>query len=183
MPALEPVQPLPPEDGLDCAVVMPATGPPMLVKRVQLASTTANLTAIQMLIENPNCLEVRLFASPFVRTVDTTDSDGPDASWPLLAAVARYEIPGVAEVHALFDGLVATAAHRSRYVEVRDFLDVAETSSKVTFSETRAPFTSAHEPKVAIERLFGLGPVTALTPATRARYFALLSKLTEDEYL
>lgn len=155
----------------------------MLATRHRNTSTSSNLATLLGLIQDPNCLRIRLFASPRTVTPEYDHkSDGSDTTLPLVAAVATYKIPGVDEVHVVFDGLFLTAALTPRVSEVKTLLEAAQTSGKTDFCTVTAPFTSSLAPQVAAERLLELSPVKQLTQNTRPEYFSHLSDFTEVNY-
>lgn len=138
--------------------------------------------ALINLLKDPSCKEVILFATPEAPTADFSELDGQESNLPLVAAVAKYAIPGITNVYVLFDGAFLTAARRPRFLEVRDLMDEAEKSGKAVFSPGKALFTSAREPVAAVTALLGLGSTTPFTSATRAQYFALLCDIPEANY-
>lgn len=154
----------------------------MLVERFNNSSTSENATALINLLKDPSCKEVVLFATPVVPTADFSESDGPENNLPLVAAVAKYSIPGITDVYVLFDGLFLTAARRPRFQEVQYLMDEAENSGKTVFYPGRALFTSAREPVAAVTELLRLGPTTPFTKATRLQFFALLCNTAEANY-
>jgi len=154
----------------------------MLATRYENANTTLNLQAILRLVNDPNCKEIRLYASPTGEAKGASESDGVATNFPLLAALARYEIPGIAEVYVVFDGSFLTAVRTARYLDVAELLDACQTVGKVSFSATRAPFTSALEPLEAAKSLLQLAPVVPFDATSRAQYFALLSNVSEANY-
>jgi hypothetical protein len=154
----------------------------MLVERFRNSSTSANVSALINLLHDPSCKEVILFATPSTPTDDFSESDGPENNLPLVAAVAKYAIPGITDVYVLFDGLFLTAARRPRFLEVQDLMDEAEKSDKAVFYSGKAPFTSARDPADAVTELLGLGTTTPFSTATRAQFFALLCSIPEAKY-
>lgn len=155
----------------------------MLVTRYETSSSTStNLAALLTLIRDKNCEEVRLFASPASITPDHTNVDGPENNLPLIAALAMYRIPGIADVYVLFDGCFLTAARRPRFGEVQALLDAAQTSGKAVFSTVTAPFTSSMDAAVAVNILLALNPTIALTATSRAQYFSHLCSIPESQY-
>lgn len=154
----------------------------MLVTRFQNSATVINLNALLTLIQDKNCEEVRLFASPASATGDFFNTDGPETNLPLVVALAKYSIPGITDVYVLFDGLFMTAARRPRLAEVQQLLDVAQVSGKTFFSTVTAQFTSSINADAAVKSLLLLNPVLALTQASRSTYFAQLSSISEAEY-
>lgn len=155
----------------------------MLVTRYTNTSTTHNLSSLVRLMNDPNCVEIRLFATGPAGAVGYSESDGPETNPPLVSATARYVIPGISDVYVLFDGLFMTAARRPRFLEVKQLMDTAEASGKVSFFPAAVPFTSATEPNTAVATLLGLGPLTPFNQATRAEYFSLLCCIPEEQYL
>lgn len=153
----------------------------MIATRYENSNTTRNLEAILRLVNDPNCKEIRLYASPTGGT-KAADSDGAATNFPLLAALARYEIPGITEVYVVFDGSFLTAARKSRYLDVVGLLDACQTVGKVSFSATRAPFTSTLDPLEAAKSLLQLAPVVPFNAGSRAQYFALISNVSEADY-
>lgn len=154
----------------------------MLVTRFENSATSTNLQALLTLIQDPNCQEVRLFASPSSRTSDFSNSDGPETNLPLVSALAKYSVPGITDVYVLFDGAFLTAARKPRLGEVQALLNAAETSGKTVFSTAVAPFTSSIEVEVAVKLLLALAPTTSLTATSRPLYFAQISSIPEKEY-
>ncbi|WP_155401875.1 hypothetical protein [Chromobacterium violaceum] len=154
----------------------------MLVTRYQNSATSENLSTLVALINDKNCEEVRLFASEPTAGNDYSNSDGPDTNLPLVAAIARYSIPGISDVYVLFDGLFLTAARRPRFLEVQSLMDAAQASRKVSFAAKPVPFTSTREPANAVDTLLSVEPLIQFTPETRAKYFALLSLIPEAQY-
>lgn len=154
----------------------------MIATRHQNTSTNLNAQTLIGLMNDPNCVEVRLFASPWKATADFSQRDGTDNNLPLVAALATYKIPGVADVHVVFDGLFLTAARRPRFGEVQDVMNAAQACGKATYCATEVPFTSALSPEKAVELLTQQGPVQAFSVATRQNYFKLLSHFSEANY-
>lgn len=154
----------------------------MLATRYTNSSTTQNLSSLITLLNDPNCVEVRMFATGLAGSVGYSKSDGPDTNPPLVSAIAKYVIPGISDVYVLFDGVFLTAARRPRFLEVQQLMDTAQLSGKASFFPKAAPFTSATEPHVAVETLLALSPLTPFTQTTRAGYFSLLCDIPETEY-
>ncbi len=154
----------------------------MLVTRYKNSSTTQNLSALVALLQDSNCVEVRLFATGSSPAHDFSESDGPENNLPLVAALAKYVIPGITDVYVLFDGLFLTAARRPRFGEVQNLMDVAQASGKASFFPGTVPFTSSLEPAAAVGTLLGLGAATPFSQATRAQYFGLLCSIPETHY-
>lgn len=150
--------------------------------RYKRSSTSDNLNSLLKLLNDPNCVEFVLFASPSKVTPDYSDSDGGENNLPLVAALAKYTIPGITDVYVLFDGMILSAARRPRYLEVRELLDVAEKSGKAFFFPGQAPFTAAKDAHTAVQTLLGLGNVLAFNEDTRAQYFSHLCSISEANY-
>ncbi|MCW2240701.1 hypothetical protein [Azospirillum canadense] len=150
----------------------------MIVTRHDNTSTTANLASLLTAAVDRNVASVRLFASPTAMTPDASPADGPATNFPLLAAMVTFANGDV----TVFDGLFLTAQRRARYAEVRDLLDALQDTGKASFADERAPFTAARSPEAACRTLFSLGPVQALTSASRAQYFTYLSTLPEAAF-
>jgi hypothetical protein len=154
----------------------------MTAIRYTNGNTGANCSALLGLINDNHCVEVRLFASPRIPDAEyNTQTDGLETNLPLLVAWAKYEIPKIDTVYVLFDGNFLTAARNSRYLEVREILDAAERTQKVTFATQAAPFTTTFDPKQAIDKLNTI-PFTQFTTDSRAQYFSLLSSITEMDF-
>ena len=152
------------------------------VIRQRGGDTGSNLRALVKVINDPACKEVRLFASPTAATAAYSSSkDGPETNLPLVAACCRYSVADIAEVYILFDGLFLTAARHPRGLEVRELLDCAQVSGKAQFGTTRADFTATLDAETAVRVLLEV-PAVALTPASRSRYFGLLSSVPEASY-
>ena len=151
----------------------------MLVKRFNNSSTGTNLRALLALVQDLNCKEVNLFASPATYTADHTNSDGPETNFPLVVALAKYSIPGIAEVYVLFDGLFLTAARSPRRGEVQELMDAAQTSGKTFFAASPVPFTSSLAPVAAVESLLAQQPMVPFTHQSRKQYFAMISSVPE----
>lgn len=149
--------------------------------RHKCSNTSSNLEALLASINDPSCVQVRLFATETTATAHFSDADGPENNLPLVAALAIYKLAGEHEVHIVHDGLFLTAARLPRYYEVRQLLDAAENNQKVVFCFQRAPFTSAMSPVEAAAALLELQLVNELTTATRSSYFSMLSNVTEIE--
>lgn len=154
----------------------------MLVERFSNSKTSNNVSALVKLLGDANCKEVILFATPSTPMADFSASDGHENNLPLVAAIAKYVIPGITDAYVLFDGSFLTAARRPRYLEVRDLMDVAQESGKTYFFSGQAPFTSSREEKSALEALLHLGEFTPFNKETRAHYFALLCSIPEENY-
>lgn len=154
----------------------------MFAIRYRNSSTTDNLASLVKLLNDPNCVEIRLFATGSAGSVGYSDSDGPDTNPPLVSAIAKYVIPGISDVYVLFDGSFLTAARRPRFLEVQELMDAAQSSGKTSFVPAAVPFTSATEPVAAVATLLNLGPLTSFDQATRAEYFSLLSNIPEAQY-
>lgn len=154
----------------------------MLVTRYANSSTTRNLSSLVTLLNDPNCKEVVLYATASTPMQDFSESDGPDNNLPLVAAIAKYVIPGISDVFVLFDGLFLTAARFPRFLEVQDLMNVAQESGKAAFFLGQAPFTSSFEPVDAVKSLLGLGQLTPFSQTNRAKFFALLSRIPEAQY-
>ncbi|WP_139023032.1 hypothetical protein [Chitinimonas sp. BJB300] len=131
---------------------------------------------------DPNCVELRLFGTHAKINVGVNDVSEMDSNLPLVAAVAKYTIPGISDVYVVFDGMVLTAARLPRYYEVQELLDKAVASKKVTFASVPVLFTSSFAPTIAVDKLLSIGPVIALSEQTRAQYFSMLSTLTEEAF-
>lgn len=155
----------------------------MLATRFKNATATMiNAETLIALINDQKCEQVVLFGSPRSPTPDFARSDAPDTNLPLVAALAKYSIPGVSEVYVVFDGVFLTAARRPRYLEVRDLLDAAEQTSKVFFATQPVPFTSSKDPEKAAQIMIDTKPTVQLTTSTRPQYFALLCSIPEAQY-
>ena len=155
----------------------------MLATRYRNSSTTDNLSSLVRLLNDPNCVEIRLFATGSAGSNGySEESDGPETNPPLVSAIAKYTIPEISDVYVLFDGLFLTAARRPRFLEVQQLMDASETSGKASFYPAAVPFTSAAKPDAAVTTLLGLGPLTPFNAATRAKYFSLLSNIPEAQY-
>jgi hypothetical protein len=153
----------------------------MQVIRFQNSGTPEHVYALVGLINDPSCVEVRLFASPRSLPAGAPELDTLEANLPLVAALAKYSIPRVDDVYVLFDGNFLTANRDPRLAEVQDVLDAAEISEKTLFSKETAPFTAAMEPKEAVQVLLALGPTERFTKASRKKYFEQLSYLSEAQ--
>lgn len=154
----------------------------MLVTRYATSSTSRNLSSLVTLLNDQSCKEVFLYATASTPMQDFSESDGVENNLPLVAAIAKYVIPGISDVFVLFDGAFLTAARRPRFLEVQELMNVAQESGKVTFFSGQAPFTSSREPAAAVESLLGLGQLTPFSQATRAQFFALLCSIPEAQY-
>lgn len=154
----------------------------MLATRYKNGNTSDNVTTLIGLINDPNSSAIILFGSPSSPTREFTRTDGPETNLPLVAALAKYSIPRIDNLYVVFDGLFLTAARRPRYLEVRQLLDVAEKSNKVTFATTSVPFTSELSPSAAAEILLSHQPTVQLSPASRSKYFSLLCSIPEAQY-
>lgn len=154
----------------------------MLATRFNTGNTGSNLAGLLRLVNDKNCKDITLYASPTSADQGASESDGPEANFPLVAALARYEIPGITDVYVVFDGLLLTASRRSRFLEVVQLMDACQASGKTKFGQARAPFTSALEPTAAVSALQESGPTLDFTSSTRSRYFALLSNIAEADY-
>ncbi|MGQ5524855.1 hypothetical protein ACUHMQ_16550 [Chitinimonas sp. PSY-7] len=154
----------------------------MLATRFRVSNTSSNLLSLKRLVIDPNCVELRLFGTASKIAVGLGDEDEADTNLPLVAAVAKYTIPGITDVYVVFDGMVLTAARLPRYFEVQELLDKAVASKKVTFASVPAPFTSSFDPAIAADKLLSIGPVIPLSEQTRAHYFSMLSTLTEEAF-
>lgn len=154
----------------------------MLATRYRNGNTSANANTLVGLINDPACVEVTLFCSPSAPTPDYSDTDGLEDNLPVVAALAKYRIPGIDDLYIVFDGIFLTAARRPRYLEVRALLDASEKSGKVSFATNPVRFTSALSPTKAAEVLSNEQPTIQLLPSTRAQYFALLCSIPEAQY-
>lgn len=154
----------------------------MLVNRYENSSTDKNSAVLSTLIRDENCKEIRLFVSPDSITPDYTNVDGPNTNLPLIAALAKYTIPGISDVYILFDGNFLNVARRTRFIEVKNLLDEAQNSGKTLFTTVTAPFTSSMDATVAVNLLLTLNPTIALTVTSRAQYFSYLSSISESQY-
>jgi hypothetical protein len=81
----------------------------------------------------------------------------------------------------VFDGLFLTAVRQPRCSELRELLDVAQ-ECRARFCTLPAPFTSSLEPAAAVRKLLDVGPSMSLAGSGRAKYFSLLSNLTEKDF-
>lgn len=151
-----------------------------MFKRHPTSSTSHNLHALITALNDSNCEAVILYATASISNADFSENDGAEFDLPLVAAIARYTIP---ETEVVFDGALLTAARSGRYSEVRDLLDIAQASGKTSFFFGQVPFTSSRQPEDAVKLLSSMGPLTQLTPATRAQYFSLLSSLPEKDHV
>ena len=151
-----------------------------MFKRHPTSSTSHNLHALITALNDSNCEAVILYATASISNADFSENDGAEFDLPLVAAIARYTSP---ETSVVFDGALLTATRPPRSMEVRELLDIAQASGKASFYFGQVPFTSSRQPEDAVKQLLSLGPLTALTPATRARYFSLLSSLPESEHI
>lgn len=147
----------------------------MTVTRSHPRNTSQNLDITIALLGNPDCTQLRLFASP------TTDTGaGRSTNLPILTALAIMDAPGGLQ-YVIHDGMFLTAARYPRYREVKFLLDRAEDHTKVWVGIERAPFTDDMAPADAASALMAI-PVQNLTAATRKSFFGLLCSLTEAEY-
>ena len=151
-----------------------------MFKRHPTSSTSHNLHALITALNDSNCEAVILYATSSNSNADFSESDGAECNLPLVAAIARYTSP---ETSVVFDGALLTATRPPRSMEVRELLDIAQESGKAAFFFGQVPFTSSRQPEDAVKLLSSLGPLTQLTPATRAQYFSLLSSLPESEHI
>lgn len=154
----------------------------MLAIRHTNTSTSKNLGTLIGLLNDPNCVEVRLFATHSSPLEHFADSDGPECNLPLVSAIARYVIPNISEVYVLFDGAFLTASRRPRFLEVRELMDVAEASGKALYCSQPVPFTSSLDRESAVTLLKELEPVKTFNAETRAGYFELLCGIPESKY-
>ena len=154
----------------------------MLATRYRNGNTSANEVTLVGLINDPACSKVILFGSPSAPTPDFSETDGLENNLPLMAALAKYSIPGIDDLYVVFDGMFLTAARQPRYLEVRQVLDVAENSGKVFFATKSVPFTSALSPSKAAKLLLSHVPTVPLAPSSRAQYFSLLCGIPEAQY-
>ncbi len=155
----------------------------MLATRYENNVTDTNAATLKGLIDDPSCLEVVLYSSHRVKTKEFNDFDGPETNLPLVSALAKYSIPGINDIYVVFDGIFLTAARRPRYLEVKELLDVAVHSEKVSFFEDNIQFTSALDPVSAANTMLNFKPTRLLSSATRAQYFSLLSHISEEQYI
>lgn len=151
------------------------------VVRHKVGNTDSNLAAIIEEIAGTAVSSIVLLASPEERTEDFTGLDGADSSLPLVAAYSVKKVNGTHYRATIFDGPFLNAVRGPRYGEVRTLLNEAVKSGKVQFYDGRAPFTAGLKPEEAYRALSGLGPLQALTGATRPTYFRLLCHIPEDE--
>ncbi|MEW6740903.1 MAG: hypothetical protein AB1325_13495 [Nitrospirota bacterium] len=154
----------------------------MSVMRYKTKTTYENLEALFQTLQNQNTKRIIFFASPEEKTADMSDDDGPETNLPLLAALAEVEIPAIGILFVVFDGLLLTAARRSRYLEIRQLLDAAVQSGKTYFSPSRVPFTSRHNPEDAVKIFLNAGSPVLLNEKSRSAFFALLSSISEQDY-
>lgn len=134
-------------------------------------ATYQHLEALCNLIADPACKAVRLFA---------TEYDKANTNSPSVAAVATYPIPGITDVHVVFDGDFLTV-RLPRYGEVRALMDAAQNSDKVTFCANPVRNTSLDDPTDAVAYLLGEQSSVSFTAETRPKYFRMLSSMTEKE--
>lgn len=154
----------------------------MIAIRYRNGNTGENSYTLIGLIKDKNCIEVNLFATPSIIDSDHQDLNGLKGNLPLMAAIAKYKIPGIDEVYVVFDGLFLTAVRRPRYLEVKEVLDAAEQSEKIFFSKSAVSFTSDLQPEMAVETLLKSRPTTSFSKTTRQEYFSLLCSIPESKY-
>lgn len=155
---------------------------PTVATRYAAASTTQNLEAILDLLRNPALATVVLFATEEEPVAGfSSKSDGPDTNLPLVAALVELEPKGVEPMFVVFDGCFLTAVRPPRYTEVRFLLDAAIRTGKAHFGTSRVPFTSLLPPEEAANVLIGTNDIEPLDEESRARYFALLSNVSEEK--
>lgn len=154
-----------------------------VIRNVCKSSNTGDrLNSIIAAIRDPRVTQVTLYATPTSRTADYSDMDGLEANLPEVAALATGSFIGDAPIDVVFDGAFLSATRYPRYAEVRTLLDEAEKSGKVYFSAERVPFTARKSEADAAAIMHMKGRLTLLTNQTRAKYFSLLSNITEEEY-
>lgn len=154
----------------------------MVAIRYSNKNTGANSYTLIGIIKDQNCIEINLFATQSIIDSDRQDLNGLKGNLPLMAAIAKYKIPGIDEVYVVFDGLFLTAVRRPRYLEVKEVLDAAEQSEKVFFSKSAVSFTSDLQPEMAAEILLKSSPTTSFSKTTRQEYFSLLCSIPESQY-
>lgn len=155
----------------------------MTTIRYEWKSTLANLETLLALINKESVNKITLFATQGTPTDSYSEnSDGPETNLPLVSALAELDLPGFKPLRLVFDGLILTAQRRSRYLEVRDLLDVAVASGKVYFSATTVPFTSTNTPDEAADVMQATGPQVLLDEQSRRQYFSMLSSVSEEEF-
>lgn len=141
------------------------------------SDTVSNQKALLDVLANNTYRQVILFASPNVG--GSLLNDGPDINWPLMAALVETA-QGELEV---YDGVFLTAARYPRYQEVKSVLDAAETASNgnVMYATAPLPFTSSKSADDAASDMRS-AKTDIFNKSTRAKFFKLLSRLTEEQY-
>ncbi|WP_248916030.1 hypothetical protein [Pseudomonas moorei] len=150
----------------------------MVALRYDVKSTSVNVRALCDMIRDGNSDQIILFASERNKPDDEDDNN-----LPLVAALVQYTIPHIGHVYVVFDGVFLTAARYPRYLEVRDLLELAETSGKVFFCQQPVPLTSSLPPEQAVETMKASGSIKLLDVSSRASYFSLLSHFSEQAYV
>lgn len=155
---------------------------PTAAMRHEAASTTENLEAILKLLKNPALGGVVLFATEEEPVAGFShQTDGPDTNLPLVAAVVELVPTGTEPMYVVFDGCFLTARRPPRYTEVRFLLDAVMTTGHAMFGTSRVPFTSSLPPEEAANILLATEHLEPLEEKSRARYFAMLSNVSEAE--
>lgn len=115
-----------------------------------------------------------------------TESETPDFTdrisrhnLPSSVAVVEFILPGIGELHVIYDNCFLKAKRHERYRELSAVLDVAVASGRAFYSTNRAPFTMLKNPEEAYSDLKTVGPIFELTIESRPKYFAMLSIMTE----
>jgi hypothetical protein len=154
----------------------------IITTRYRNSSTTENLDAAISVLQPDVLKRFTLFASPnMAQAVPPPDPrNGPDSNFPLVSAIAEFEIPRIVTIRVVFDGVFLTAARLPRYGEVKELLNAVVSCGRGSFSAARAPFTAQLGAEEAFETLCRL-PATPLTAETRPAYFSLLSTMNEAE--
>lgn len=159
----------------------------MNVYRYETGTTSQNSIDLGELISKPNWI-VRLYASPKMGTDEDQKLSGPSSNYPLLVALATEKlVTGIYQNVVLMDGIFLTAQRGPRASEIMYVLDVAmkQHQGKVLVSygdeNARAPFTAGLDKVGAVKKLFEI-PSEPLTATNRARFWGMLSSVTEDQF-
>lgn len=163
---------------------MPKTNSIAAVRQDDDTNTARNAKAIHGLVAEAKVVRIVLFATSDRPTGAFNDArDGGGINLPLVAALAEVKLDGISPIYVVFDGMFLTARSKTRYNEVRDLLDASVASGKVYFSAERAPFTSGLPASEAAAALLDCASGSMkLTAATRGKYFAMLSTITEEDF-
>ncbi|WP_382323296.1 hypothetical protein ACFJGX_26100 [Hydrogenophaga sp. UC242_50] len=140
-------------------------------------NTTQACAEVIALLKDAKFSHAVFSTSPTENDGTASPNDGPDTNWPYFSAVIR-----VGDKVHVFDSTLLSAARYPRGLEVREILNVAQSTGSVYFTQGVAGFTAGLSPEIAARCFTGV-QLTPLTQETRSDFWLKVARgIPEHEF-